>query len=95
MRYRFGKLTVDTNGAEFRRIMRSPAVRQMLAAEARRAELRAEAYGGIGFASGVDVYGVNARGWVGANNVNPRTGRPNAGLHKKQVEALMHALHGV
>ena len=96
MRYRFGKLTVDTNGAEFRRIMRSPAVQQVLAAEAHRAELRAEAYSGLDFASGVDVYGVNARGWVGASSVDhKRGGRFNAGLHKKQVDALMHALHGV
>lgn len=96
MRYRFGKLTVDTSSAEFRRIMRSPAVRQVLAAEANRAKLRAEAYSGLSFGCGVDVYGVNARGWVGASSVDhKRGGRINAGLHKKQVEALMHALHGV
>lgn len=96
MRYRFGKLTVDTNGAEFRRIMRSPAVQQVLAAEANRAKLRAEAYSGLEFGSGVDVYGVNARGWVGASSVDhKRGGRFNAGLHKKQVEALMRALNGI
>ena len=96
MRYRFGDLTLDTNSSEFRRIMRSPAVQQVLAAEANRAKLRAQAYSGLDFASGVDVYGVNARGWVGASSVDhTRGGRFNAGLHKKQVDALMHALHGV
>lgn len=96
MRYRFSGLTVDTNSSEFRRIMRSPAVRRVLAAEANRAKLRAEAVSGLGFSSGVDVYAVNARGWVGASSVDhKRGGRFNAGLHKKQVDALMRALHGV
>jgi hypothetical protein len=95
MRYRFGDLTLDTNSSEFRRIMRSPAVQQVLAAEANRAKLRAQAYSGLDFASGVDVYGVNARGWVGASSVDHKRGRFNAGLHKRQVDALMRALHGV
>ena len=83
------------NPAEYRRIMKSAGVRQMLAAEVARAKLRAESVSGLHFGCGVDVGPVSAHGWVGANNLDPRTGRPNAGLHKRQVDALMHALHGV
>ena len=83
------------NPAEYRRIMKSAGVRQLLAAESARAKLRAEAVSGLRFGCGVDVGPVSAHGWVGANNVNPRTGRPNAGLHKKQVDALMRALNGI
>lgn len=88
-------LTVDTNAAGFREVMRSAGVQRQLAYEAMRARLRAEAVSGLSFGSGVDVYAVNARGWVGASSVDSRTGRVNAGLQKKQAAALAQAFHGV
>ena len=108
-------LTVDTNAAGFREVMRSAGVQSQLRYEATRAKLRAEAVSaklraeyaaklrakaanrakpraedvsGLIFGSGVDVYAVNARGWVGASS-------RNAGLHALQVKALEQALHGV
>lgn len=88
-------LTVETNAAGFRAVMTGAGVRQLLAYEATRAKLRAEAVSGLSFGSGVDVYAVNARGWVGASSVDSRTGRVNAGLQRKQEAALAQALHGV
>lgn len=89
MRYRVSAdLTVDTNAAGFREVMRSAGVQRQLAYEATRAKLRAESVSGLHFGSGVDVYDVNARGWVGASS-------RNAGLHALQVKALSQALHGV
>lgn len=96
MRYRVSAdLTVDTNAAGFRDVMRSAGVQSQLRYEATRAKLRAQAVSGLHFGSGVDVGAIKARGWVGANNIIPRTGRPNAGLHALQVKALSQALHGV
>ena len=88
-------LTVDTNAAGFRAVMKSAGVQRQLAYEAMRARLRAEAVSGLSFGSGVDVYAVNARGWVGASSVDSRTGRVNAGLQRKQEAALAQAFHGV
>lgn len=88
-------LTVETNAAGFREVMRSAGVQSQLRYEATRAKLRAEAVSGLSFGSGVDVYAVNARGWVGASSVDSRTGRVNAGLQKKQAAALAQAFHGV
>jgi hypothetical protein len=90
-------LTVDTNAAGFRAVMKSAGVQSRLAYEAMRARLRAEDVSGLSFGSGVDVGGraVSARGWVGASSVDSRTGRVNTGLQKKQAAALAQALHGV
>ena len=88
-------LTVETNAAGFRDVMKSAGVQRQLAYEATRAKLRAEAVSGLSLGSGVDVYAVNARGWVGAASVVSRTGRVNAGLQRKQEAALAQALHGV
>lgn len=81
-------LTVETNAAGFRAVMTSAGVCQLLAYEASRARYRAESVSGLRFGCGVDVYDVNARGWVGASS-------RNAGLHALQVKALSQALHGV
>lgn len=81
-------LEIKTNPAGFRAVMSSGGVQQLLSYEATRARLRAEAVSGLRFHSGVDVYAVNARGWVGAP-------AHNIGHLKKQVEALSKALHGV
>lgn len=90
MRHRVNAdLTVDTNAAGFRAVMKSVGVRQLLAYEAARAKLRAQAVSGLRFGCGVDVdRAVSARGWVGASS-------RNAGLHALQVKALAQALHGV
>lgn len=82
-------LTVETNAAGFRAVMKGTGVCQMLAYEAARARYRAESVSGLRFGSGVDVdRAVSARGWVGASS-------RNAGLHALQVKALSQALHGV
>jgi len=91
-------LIVDTNEMGFRTVMKSAGVQRLLAYEAMRAKLRAEAVSGLKFGSGVDLDGryVSALGWVGASSIDhKRGGRFNAGLHAKQVEALSQALHGV
>lgn len=89
MRRKFGAdLEVETHAPAFREVMTSSGVQQRLSYEATRARLRAEAVSGLRFHSGVDVYAVNARGWVGAP-------AHNIGHLKKQVEALSKALHGV
>lgn len=97
MRHRVSAdLTVDTNAAGFREVMRSAGVQRQLAYEATRAKLRAESVSGLRFGSGVDVGAVKARGWVGASSVDSkRTGRVNAGLLRKQAAALAQAFHGV
>ena len=96
MRHRVSAgLTVDTNAAGFREVMRSAGVQRQLAYEATRAKLRAQAVSGLRFGSGVDVGAVKARGWVGASSVDKRTGRVNAGLLMKQAAALAQAFHGV
>lgn len=96
MRYKVNAdLTVDTNAAGFRAVMKSTGVRQLLSYESTRAKLRAQAVSGLKFGSGVDIGEIKARGWVGASSINSHTGRANAGLHAKQVEALSQALHGV
>jgi hypothetical protein len=97
MRYRVSAdLTVDTNEAGFRAVMKSAGVQRLLAYEANRAKLRAQAVSGLRFGSGVDVGFIKARGWVGASSVDTkRTGRVNAGLLRKQEAALAQALHGV
>ena len=82
-------LTVETNSAGFRDVMKSAGVQSQLAYEATRAKLRAESVSGLRFGCGVDVdRAVSARGWVGASS-------RNAGLHALQVKALSQALHGV
>lgn len=77
--------------AEFRRIMKSNGMVGLLALHAERAREKAEADSGLRFGAGVDndaLREVSARGWVGASSVDKRTNRPNAGLHKKQSDAM-------
>lgn len=88
-------LTIKLNAGGFRTVMKSAGVRQILSYEATRAKFRAEAVSGLSFGCGVDDGKVSARGWVGASSVDGRTGKVNDGLHKKQVDALSQALHGV
>lgn len=88
-------LEIKLNRSEFRAIMNSAGVSQLLGYEADRARYRAESVSGLSFGSGVDHRTVSARGWVGASSVDKRTGRVNAGLHAKQAEALAKSLHGV
>lgn len=96
MRRRFGAdLEVETHAPAFREVMKSGGVRTILGYESTRAKLRAQAVSGLKFGSGVDTDAIKARGWVGASCIDARTGRMNAGLHAKQVEALSQALHGV
>lgn len=88
-------LDVETHDAGFRDVMRGAGVRRLLSYEATRAKLRAESVSGLVFGSGVDTGRVSAHGWVGASCIDKRTGKPNAGLQKKQEAALSQALHGV
>ena len=88
-------LTLKLNRPEFRRIMRGAGARQLVGVQVARAKYRAESVSGLSFGAGVDDGRVSCHGWVGASSVDARTGRPNAGLHKKQVAALSQALHGI
>lgn len=88
-------LTVETNPAGFRDVMKSAGVRQLVSYEITRARLRAEAVSGLHFGSGVDVGRVSVHGWVGASCIDSRTGRVNKGLAALQQTALSQALHGV
>jgi len=90
-----GGIRITHNRAEYRRVMKGAGVRQLLGITAARVRARAESASGLHFGCGVDVGPVSAHGWVGANNVNPRTGRPNAGLHARQAEALRAAIRGM
>lgn len=75
----------------FRDIMKSSGMVDMLMNHVEQARDKAESNSGLRFGAGVDNDArrkVSARGWVGASSVDKRTGKPNAGLHKKQAEAL-------
>ena len=79
------------NKRAFREAMKSQKMVNMLGNYAEQARNRAESNSGLRFGSGVDNderRNVSARAWVGASSVDNRTGKPNAGLHKKQAEAL-------